>query len=256
MDVLGSSGRKRLTGARGFSPPFFCRTDIVRSFLGCLTRDFSGEVVMKSEETRRQNGDSDSLCLLIDEAHHDSEALGQLLDGCRQYLLLVANQELDATLRKKVGASDLVQDTFLDAQRDFKKFQGTTEADLLVWLRQILLNNLGDARRRYFGTTKRRLSREIDLSQADNSRSIAIRAPVDRRSPSWFAMRREEAEAIGQSLDRLSDDHRRVIVLRNLELRPFSEIAVLMDRSEAAVRKLWARAIQSLTREMEGDRDG
>jgi RNA polymerase sigma factor (sigma-70 family) len=69
-------------------------------------------------------------------------------------------------------------------------------------------------------------------------------------------MRREEAEAIGQSLDRLSDDHRRVIVLRNLELRPFSEIAVLMDRSEAAVRKLWARAIQSLTREMEGDRDG
>jgi RNA polymerase sigma-70 factor (ECF subfamily) len=76
------------------------------------------------------------------------------------------------------------------------------------------------------------------------------------QSPSWFAMRREEAETMRRALQRLADDHRRVIVLRNLELRPFSEIATLLNRSEAAARKLWARAIESLAREMGGENHG
>jgi RNA polymerase sigma-70 factor (ECF subfamily) len=208
---------------------------------------------MKSEPERpRRKRGNDSVDQLIDAARLGcGEALGRLLDGCRQYLLLVANQELDAALRMKTGASDLVQDTFLDAQRDFPKFQGGTEADLLGWLRQILLNNLSDARRRYCGTAKRQLSREIPLHRAKHHRSIGPTSrAADARSPSWFAMRREEAEAMRRALDRLSEDHRRVVVLRNLELRPFSEIAIRMNRSEAAARKLWTRAIEALTREM------
>jgi RNA polymerase sigma-70 factor (ECF subfamily) len=193
---------------------------------------------------------------LIDQARNGcGEALGQLLEGCRQYLLLVTNHELDLALRKKMGASDLVQETFLDAQRDFENFRGRSEADLLGWLRQILLNNLSDAKRRYRGTAKRQVSREVRLSGAGNRRRVAATsAAADVRSPSWFAMRREEADAMRGAIQRLADDHRRVIVLRNLELRSFAEIASLMDRSEAAVRKLWARAIESLTREMAGDR--
>src|SRR5262245_37348302 len=52
------------------------------------------------------------------------EALGHALEGCRGYLLHVAMQELDADLASKAGASDLVQETFLEAQRDFARFQG------------------------------------------------------------------------------------------------------------------------------------
>ncbi len=52
------------------------------------------------------------------------EALGRLLDGCRQYLLLIANQELHTDLRGKVAPSDIVQETYLDAQRDFPTFEG------------------------------------------------------------------------------------------------------------------------------------
>ena len=46
-------------------------------------------------------------------------------------------------------------------------------------------------------------------------------------------------------------DYRRVIVLRNQEDRPFEEIAVMMNRSENAVRKLWFRAIELLQQEMD-----
>ena len=67
------------------------------------------------------------------------EALGQLLDSCRGYLLLIANQELGPDLQAKGGASDLVQETLLDACRDFAHFQGNTEQELFGWLRRSII---------------------------------------------------------------------------------------------------------------------
>src|SRR5579863_8278393 len=90
-------------------------------------------------------------------------ALGQVLELCRHYLLLVANQELDGELRGKEGASDLVQETFLEAHRDFAQFHGATHAELLAWLRRILLNNLSNFRRRYSETDKRQIALELPL---------------------------------------------------------------------------------------------
>ena len=60
------------------------------------------------------------------------EALGQVLEACRAYLLLIAREELDPALQAKGGASDLVQQTFLEAQRDFARFQGDSRS-LLAW---------------------------------------------------------------------------------------------------------------------------
>src|SRR3984957_13210721 len=91
-----------------------------------------------------------------------SEALGQVLEACRGYLLLIAQQELDPALQAKGGASDLVQQAFLEAQRDFAAFHGTTHAALLAWMRQLLVNNLANFRRD-FHRDKRRVTREIAL---------------------------------------------------------------------------------------------
>ena len=77
------------------------------------------------------------------------EALGQVLETFRSYLLLVADRELDAELRAKGGASDLVQDTFLEAQRDFDCFHGNSADELRAWLRRLLLNNVANFTRQY-----------------------------------------------------------------------------------------------------------
>src|SRR5205807_266881 len=97
-----------------------------------------------------------------------SEALGQVLEACRGYLLLIAQQELDTALQAKGGASDLVQQTFLEAQRDFGGFQGSTHEALLAWTRRLLLNNLANFRRAYH-RNKRQVSREVVLPQGDSS---------------------------------------------------------------------------------------
>jgi RNA polymerase sigma-70 factor (ECF subfamily) len=84
------------------------------------------------------------------------EALGEALEACRGYLLLVANRELDPDIQAKGGASDLVQETFLEAQRDFARFAGDSKEELLAWLRRMLVHNLLNFTRRYRATGKRR----------------------------------------------------------------------------------------------------
>ena len=77
------------------------------------------------------------------------DALGRVLESYRAYLLLVAARELDPKLRAKGGASDLVQETFLEAQRDFGGFHGNSDGELRAWLRQLLLHNVANFARRY-----------------------------------------------------------------------------------------------------------
>ena len=80
------------------------------------------------------------------------EALGQALDRCRRYLLDVARHSLGPALQVKGAASDLVQETYLEAQRRFPQFDGASEAQLRAWLRCLLLHKAAKLGRSYRGT--------------------------------------------------------------------------------------------------------
>src|SRR5262249_41034886 len=85
----------------------------------------------------------------------DRSALGQLLQRYRNYLALLARYQIDRRLQGKVDASDLIQETFLEAHRDFAQFRGRTESELGNWLRRILANNLANEVARYCGSRRR-----------------------------------------------------------------------------------------------------
>src|SRR5437660_11206754 len=116
------------------------------------------------------------------------DALGQALEACRGYLLMIAQQELDPELRAKGGASDLVQETFLKAHRHFAQFHGAAEEELLAWLRRMLLNNLTDFRRLYCETQKRHASREVSLETDDSSRGRGGGLAEPEPTPSALAI--------------------------------------------------------------------
>jgi RNA polymerase sigma-70 factor (ECF subfamily) len=168
------------------------------------------------------------------------EALGRAFEACRRYLLSVAHQQLNADLQAKGGASDLVQETFLEAQSSFERFQGNSEVELRAWLRQLLHHRAAKFRRRYRTTQKRRLARETTLTAASQP---AIPSG-DPASPSAMLMAHEQAQRLREALERLSDDYRRVITLRYVEQRSFEEIGRLMQRTPNAARMLWLRAIE------------
>ena len=180
-----------------------------------------------------------------------SEALGRLFEAWRDYLLLMANRELESGLLPKAGASDLVQDAFLEAQQRFAGFRGHTQAEFVAWLKRILHNHLANFTRAYSQTDKRRVALEIPLELSD-SHGSAVRIPVqaDTESPSAQLMAEEEWQRLRAAMERLPDDYRQVIVLRHQEGRSYAEIGQAMGRSEEAARKLWVRAVERLSEDM------
>jgi RNA polymerase sigma-70 factor (ECF subfamily) len=179
------------------------------------------------------------------------DALGRVLEIYRAYLLLVADRELDPKLQAKGGASDLVQETFLEAQRDFGRFHGTTDGELRAWLRQLLLHNVANFARRYRGTDKRRLDREVGLAGDSSAADPAAALPADTPTPSHWAMAGEQDNELRRALELLPENYRRVLQLRYQEELSFDEIARRMARSAGAVRKLWLRAVERLRQELE-----
>lgn len=173
------------------------------------------------------------------------DALGKLLDMCRQYLLSVANQELRVKVRGKLAPSDLVQDTFLEAQRDFPGFRGESEADLMAWLRSILLHNVANAHRSFCQTDKRQVAREVALPTiVDRNPQVEPAAPD--ATPSAVVAAREQIGALRLALEQLPEHYRQVVIWRNFDLLEFEVIGQRLGRSPEAARKLWGRAIEQL----------
>ena len=186
---------------------------------------------------------------LIEAARKGSAAaLGQLLETCRDYLLLVANRELGSDLNAKVGGSDLVQETFVEAHKCFPGFQGRSEPELLGWLRRILLNKVLETRRLYAGTAKRDVSREVSWND-DSSLQAAIESvPDSADTPCQHASAEERRLALYEAIESLPGDYRQVIALRYWKGLTFEEIGQQMERTKGAVHKLWWRAVDQLER--------
>ncbi len=186
---------------------------------------------------------------LIEQARGGSElALGQLLERCRRYLLLVANDSLDSDLRPKVGASDLVQDTFLAAHQDFSHFHGTSERELLAWLTKILTNRLCNNVRHYRGTLKRDIEREESLEAGDavEQRSLSVHAAA----PAQALIAIDDSQRLREALQRLPKPMQDVLILRTWERQTFVEIAAQLEATPDAVRKMWGRAVRRLQAEL------
>lgn len=181
----------------------------------------------------------------------DSDALGRALESCRNYLLLIADQEMDQRLKAKGGASDIVQQTFMEAQQAFGRFDGVSEQELLAWLRRMLLNNVANFRRHWVETDKRKLDLEIPIYGGNTSGTGNSWLPDGGLTPSREMMVDERDRSLNALIAKLPDDYQQVLNLRYREERSFDEIATMMNRSANAVRKLWARAVERLQEEMD-----
>ncbi len=183
----------------------------------------------------------------------DTEAFGQLLTQYHNYLRLMARALVGGTLKLRLDSSDLVQEAFLEAHRDFPQFLGSSEAELLSWLRRILARNLADsARRQNAGLRDHRRDRSLETLLEHSSLSVQEALAATGTTASAVAAQRERAVMLADALESLPEDYRDVVVLRNLEGLKFSDVATRMGRSSGAVRMLWARAIERLSEALEG----
>ncbi len=178
----------------------------------------------------------------------DATGREHLFEACRNLLHHLARAQIETMLRAKIDASDIVQETMLEAYRDFAQFQGRTEGEWLAWLRRILSRNAADFVRHYRGTEKRNARREVALRQpGDDSLDGGLPEPAAADpTPSEIAIHRDHELRMAEALTRLPADYREVIMLRNLQRLPFDEVAGRMNRSRPAAQMLWMRALKRL----------
>ncbi len=169
------------------------------------------------------------------------------LERYRSYLRLLAELQLNPRLRVKEGASDIVQQTMMDAHRDFAGFRGKTDSELRAWLKMILTNNLRTVARRY-ATHKRAAGREVTLQYRVENSSVNLHRQLvaDQTSPSMKVMKQERAEQLAAALLKLLDDERTAVVLKHYHNWSVEEIAQHLDRTQNAVAGLLRRGLKKL----------
>ena len=174
------------------------------------------------------------------------------LSNYHAWLRLMARLQLDPRWGRKFDASDVAQQTLLEAWRAESQFRGNTSGERIAWLRTILGRVIKQEVRQYDGTLKRDPGRELalDNSLAQSSIMLANMLVSDTASPSVHADNREQQMIIAEVIESLDEDYREVIVLRNLQGLSHAEVAVRLDRTESAVRMLWLRALKELRQQV------
>ncbi len=206
------------------------------------------------QSASRANPTSDFYELLKAARLGESEAIGRLLQWYGDYLGVLANRNLDRRLRRRVNPSDIVQEAMLAAHRDFAAFRGQTQAELLCWLRTILIHVLHRTFARHVQVEKRDMRREVPLDAVAGSDSRQLPAAgrvlyAATDSPSADLLAKESELELAQRLARLKPAYADVIRMRIIQGMPFHEIASAMNRTSGAVRMLWLRALDALRKE-------
>ncbi len=185
----------------------------------------------------------------------DRESFDQLFNHYIDKAKFIVRLKLGPHLRQKVESMDILQEAYLEAYRQFEKFEVREDSSFHRWLSTIIHNKIHENYERYFKVQKRDARREVSLAErvrrdGQISTDLGSLLPADQSSPSMVVNKKDQVALLVQALDRLPEDYRRILIQWRFEERPIQEIALEFDRSEAACRMLIVRATKSLADEM------
>ena len=197
---------------------------------------------------------SDTDGLLKRAAEGDTSSVEAIFDRFRDRLERMVEVHFDSRLAPRVDASDVVQDTLMDAHRRLPDYLEKRPVHFYVWLRGIAKERLVDLQRRHIFSQRRSVGREyrteVGLSD-DSVCALAEHFQVSGTSPSQHASRRETAALVRAALEELSEMDREALVLRYLERLSAKEASEALGISENAFTKRHIRAIKRLRQYLE-----
>lgn len=140
-------------------------------------------------------------------------------------------------------AEDIAINTFCRAYRDINKFEG--RSSLKTWLFRIAHNAAID----FYRSPKNRCSLVSLEDNTEISESATHSLSGQKiRDPASEAVEKEKQEKIQECLQQLNRDHRIVVTLRLIDGCSIKETAQLMGKNEGAIKMLFFRAIERLSK--------
>jgi RNA polymerase sigma-70 factor (ECF subfamily) len=180
--------------------------------------------------------------LLARAAAGDRRAFDRLLARHRSGLKQFIELRMDRKMQARIDPSDIVQNTQLEVFRRLPEFVKRRAMPFHVWLRKTAYERLLMARRQHVEASQRAVRREVPLPER-SSLLLAEQLVPRGSTPSQHLSRRELAVRVHRLLERLADTDREILLMRNLEERPYQEIACILDIDPAAARKRCGRAL-------------
>ena len=175
----------------------------------------------------------------------DRSALGTLWDHYRPRLKKMVELRLDGRLAARVDASDVVQETFVDAQKQLHAYLRDPRVAFYVWLRGLAEERLAKTHRQHLGAQCRAAGREVRLP-AEASAALASQFVAAGPTPSHQMREAELYDKIQRALRGLSPDDREVILMRHFEEMPNEEVAQALGLSDSAATMRYGRALLRL----------
>lgn len=174
--------------------------------------------------------------ILIDKSKNgDLEAFELLVRRYESKVYTVAYRFLG----NHADASDLAQETFLRLYQALPRFRG--DSSFMTWLYHITANACRDEIRRQQRYHVVSLDAEIGNNGTQAISQLSSRA----LSPEEAAEQKESDEVIQKCLSNLSEEHRLVLVMREIQDMSYEEIAVVMKCSLGTVKSRLSRARQA-----------
>jgi RNA polymerase sigma-70 factor (ECF subfamily) len=151
---------------------------------------------------------------------------------------------LSRLIRDPAEIEDVAQEAFIKAYRALPNFRG--ESAFYTWLYRIAINtaknHLVSQGRRAPTSTETEIEDAETFEEADALREV--------NTPDAMMMSRQVGEAVNRAIDRLPEDLRNAIVLRELEGLSYEEIAESMNCPIGTVRSRIFRAREAIAREL------
>jgi RNA polymerase sigma-70 factor (ECF subfamily) len=188
--------------------------------------------------------------LLKRAAEGDSEGWGLLLERYRERLRRMVALRLDQRLQGRIDASDVIQETYLEAWNRLPDYLRESAMPFYLWLRFLSCQKVLELHRQHLGREMRNATREVSLYQDAwpevSSVTLAAQLLGDDTRPSQAALRTELKLRLQEALNQMDPIDREVIALRHFEQLSRAETAELLEIRESAVSKRYVRALARL----------
>ncbi|MBI3860508.1 MAG: sigma-70 family RNA polymerase sigma factor [Planctomycetia bacterium] len=176
----------------------------------------------------------------------DGGAVDALFARHRDQLHRAVALRLDGRVAARCDASDVVQQTLMEASRRLPQYLQRRDIPFALWLRGLACEKVIQLHRRHLGTDKRAAGREQLALPADSSAQFVRGMLARDPSPSQTLMAVELAERLRLALAQLDDDERDLILWRHFEQLSNREAAALLGVTAAAASKRYVRALERL----------
>lgn len=215
----------------------------VLASLGSVSEEKSGHSRVRCD------GFDDVLISRIEEG--DDHAFAELFSHHRDRLKRMLDRQMDNRLRRREDASDILQQVYIYAHQQIRRYVYEPKMPFYLWLRKLTKQRMIDSHRRHLTAEKRSIRQERTInrrSAAGASASLAIQMAACLASPSQMAMKAELVSQVAQALESMDQIDREIIALRHFDEMRNCDIAKVLGIKEAAASNRYMRALEQIGR--------